>query len=147
MIGASTTVFYETFWSFFPQYIVVQKLAITLFTSLLFQTLWPNWLNFFGSFKKIFSPWPQIQTQFHYIFQFQVRTQANSNPKLYDQHKPILYWRFRTLNDWLPISKVGSGQKKTFLGYSYPNFVFLSITLEPEMLESQSKTWKTRIIA
>jgi len=47
----------------------------------------------------------------------------------------------------LPISKVGSGQKKTFLGYSYPNFVFLSITLEPEMLESQSKTWKTRIIA
>jgi len=39
MIDASTTVFYETFWSFVPQYIVVQKLAITLFTSLLFQTL------------------------------------------------------------------------------------------------------------
>jgi len=28
------------------------KLAVTVFTRLLFQTSWPNWLNFFGHFKQ-----------------------------------------------------------------------------------------------
>jgi len=32
---------------------VVWKLAITVFISLHFQTLWPKWLNFFGHFKNI----------------------------------------------------------------------------------------------
>jgi len=36
---------------------LVLKLATTVFTSLPFQTLWPNWLNFFRSFKKNFGPW------------------------------------------------------------------------------------------
>jgi len=35
--------------------------------------------------------------------------------------------------------------KKMFV--FYPNFVFLGITFEPEMLESQSKAQKTQIIA
>jgi len=33
--------------------IIVLKLAVTVFTSPYFQTLWPNWLNFFQSFKKV----------------------------------------------------------------------------------------------
>ena len=32
--------------------VVVSKLVVTIFTNLLFQTLWPNWLNFFRSFEK-----------------------------------------------------------------------------------------------
>jgi len=31
--------------------------------------------------------------------------------------------------------------------FLYPNFVFLAMTFEPEMLESQSKTLKTQIMA
>jgi len=33
--------------------IVKSKLAITVFTNLYFQALWPNWLNFFRSLKKV----------------------------------------------------------------------------------------------
>jgi len=33
--------------------VIVLKLAVAVFISLTFQTLWPNWLNFFGHFKKI----------------------------------------------------------------------------------------------
>ena len=33
--------------------IVVLKLAVTICIALYFQTLWPNWLNFFRSLKKI----------------------------------------------------------------------------------------------
>jgi len=32
---------------------VVLKLAVTVFISPYFQTFWPNWLNFFRSFKKM----------------------------------------------------------------------------------------------
>jgi len=42
--------------------ITVLKLAITVFTSTPFQTLWPNWLNFFQSFKKKNSVCDQKQT-------------------------------------------------------------------------------------
>ena len=34
--------------------VTVLKLCVTVFTSLPFRTLWPNWLNFFLSFKKKF---------------------------------------------------------------------------------------------
>ena len=33
--------------------VIVLKLAVTVFTSLPCRTLWPNWLNYFQSFKKI----------------------------------------------------------------------------------------------
>ena len=40
--------------------IVVLKLAVTVCIALYFEKLWPNWLNFFRSFKKNFSLWPKI---------------------------------------------------------------------------------------
>jgi len=54
--------FNERFWSFLPETFwsfvsVLSKLAITVFISLYFQTFWLNWLNFFQSFQKHFSPW------------------------------------------------------------------------------------------
>jgi len=38
-------------------------------------------------------------------------------------------------------------QRKQLKNIFYPNFVLLAITFEPETLASQSKAWKTQIIA
>jgi len=38
---------------------VVLKLAVTVFTSLYFQTFWPKLLNFFQPFRKHFGLWPK----------------------------------------------------------------------------------------
>ena len=42
----------------FPTTVIIH--AISVFTSLSFQTLWPNWLNFCQSFQKNFDLWPEI---------------------------------------------------------------------------------------
>ena len=39
--------------------VIVLKLAVAAFTSLPFQILWRNWLNFFRSFQNRFGLWPQ----------------------------------------------------------------------------------------
>ena len=40
--------------------ILILDLAVTPFTRLYFRTIWQNWLNFFGYFKKNLRLWPTI---------------------------------------------------------------------------------------